>query len=65
MGLFVSDAFHEALKKNKIKYFKEKYCEEVDEPWVQEENLGPLLAWLKDHDLPPTARRLNFLKLKL
>jgi len=45
IGTFVSDELHAALKGRKIRYFNEKYCEEVDEPWIAEENIKLQLDW--------------------
>jgi hypothetical protein len=44
-GVFLSDACHAALKQRKLKYYKEKYCEEVDEPWIAERNIKRQLDW--------------------
>ena len=48
-GAFVSDALHTELKARKIKAFKSFQCEEVDEPWNADEQIGPQLDWLAEH----------------
>ncbi len=55
-GLFVSDAFHKQLKKNKIKYLFSRKCEELDVPWIEEENLGPLLDYERKHGLEKSLK---------
>lgn len=45
-GLWVSDAFFKAFEKSKLKSLVPRhYGFEVDEPWVAERELAPLLAW--------------------
>jgi hypothetical protein len=42
--LFVSDAFCKALRNNKIREIEiRRECKEVDQPWIAEEHMGPLL----------------------
>lgn len=50
-GLYVSDAFHNQMKRRKIRYFDASPCEESEEPWVAEENAGPILEWEARHGL--------------
>lgn len=50
-GLYVSDAFHDQMKRRKIRYFDASPCEESEEPWVAEENAGPILEWEARHGL--------------
>ena len=52
-GVYVSDAFFSRLKKEGFSFFDSKECPEINEPWVAEENLGPLLeheakAWIRE-----------------
>lgn len=43
--VFVSDEFLAELTKRKIRYLEQKHCPEIDEPWIPEENIQPLLDW--------------------
>ncbi|MCV6577009.1 MAG: hypothetical protein OIF58_14885 [Cohaesibacter sp.] len=52
-GLYVSDAFHKRLKQEKFKYFLSAFCPEVDELWIAEENVAPLLNYEAKHGLQP------------
>lgn len=45
LELFVSDAFYEAIKRNKITGLDAVYRKELDVPWVAEKELAPLLLW--------------------
>lgn len=50
-GLYVSDVFHDQMKRRKIRYFDASPCEESEEPWIAEENAGPILEWEARHGL--------------
>lgn len=52
-GLYCSDAFHQRLKAGKFKYFESAYCEEIDEPWIAEDNVKPILDWEAEHGFEP------------
>lgn len=42
--LFVSDAFYAALCADNIGEFEtRRHCEEIDQPWMAKDNMGPLL----------------------
>lgn len=43
--LFSSDAFYEAIKHNEITGLDAVYRKELDDPWVAEKELAPLLLW--------------------
>lgn len=51
-GVFCSDAFEKALKKNKIRFLKQNYCREIDVPWRPQENIQPALDWEAEHGEP-------------
>jgi hypothetical protein len=55
-GILVSDAFHDALVRRKIRYIRARtHCEEVDEPWLAEENIKRQLDWEAEQAArPPT-----------
>ncbi|AXS39483.1 DUF1629 domain-containing protein [Breoghania sp. L-A4] len=50
-GIFVSDELHSRMKKMKLKYFRADPCEEVEGPWVAEDNIQPTLDWESKHGL--------------
>jgi hypothetical protein len=58
-GLFVSDAFHDRLKAEKFRYFRSTYCEEIDEPWIAEKNVQPILDWEAEHGMKPALVQDN------
>lgn len=48
--LFVSDEFCSALKKGKFREIEfRRECQEIDRPWIAEDNMGPLLDRWKDY----------------
>ena len=49
-GVFCSDAFQKQLKKRKIRFLEQTYCEELDVPWRAEENIQPALDWEAEHE---------------
>ncbi|GAA0784631.1 imm11 family protein [Roseibium denhamense] len=52
MGVFCSDAFQKELVARKIRYLDAKHCEELDIPWLPEENIQPALDWEAKHGIP-------------
>ncbi|QDG74924.1 imm11 family protein [Labrenzia sp. PHM005] len=61
-GIYVSDALFDDLKRAKIKYFKEKSLEAIDVAWRPEDNIQPILDWVKQNGLPTEGRVSRFLK---
>jgi hypothetical protein len=61
-GIYVSDALFDDLKRAKIKYFKEKSLEAIDVAWRPEDNIQPILDWVKQNGLPTVGRASRFLK---
>ena len=55
-GFYVSDELFKKIQKNKIRFFKERYCEELDIPWAKEDNIQTRLDWEAKHGLIERSR---------
>lgn len=45
--LFVSDAFYQAMRRNRIQWIQAVHRREVDVPWIRDKELAPLVEWEK------------------